>query len=191
MAACLWVDGAVARDRMGDEVLAEINFARTQPQAYARWLDEEAGRSGSWGAQPWARQDPGAVDEAIDFLMRQKPLPPLAYDERLAAVARGYVRDQGRTREQGHVAPDGRGFSQRIRSAGVHAGIAAEGISYGQDSPPDVVRQLIVDSGVRSRGHRRDIFGSGYQAAGVSCGDHARYGVMCVIEYAGAIMASR
>ncbi len=191
LAALVWADGALARDRMSDEVLAEINFARTQPRSYARWLSEEVDRSGRRGPQPWARQDPEAVDEAIDFLMRQRPLPPLSPDDRLAAVARAYVRAQGQTREQGHVAPDGRGFSQRVRSAGIHAGIVAEGISYGQDSAQDVVRQLIVDSGVRSRGHRRDIFGPGYQVAGVGCGDHARYGAMCVIEYAGAMIASR
>ena len=56
-------------------------------------------------------------------------------------------------------------------------------------SPEDVVRQLIVDSRVRNRGHRRDIFSRGFQVAGVGCADHARYGAMCVIQYAGAIVA--
>jgi uncharacterized protein YkwD len=63
----------------------------------------------------------------------------------------------------------------------------AESISYGQDRPADVVRQLVIDSRVPSRGHRRDMFSAAWSAAGVGCGSHPRWGAMCVIDYAGAI----
>ena len=174
---------AQAAESFEEEVLAVINYARTKPQAFARHLRDADSRQATW-----AGDEPGALDEAVGFLMRQPPLPALRWDERLGTSARGHADAQGGTGQVGHVGPRGDTFPQRLQRVGFYAGLTAEGISYGQMSAEDVVRQLIVDSGVRNRGHRRDIFGGNYQAAGVGCAEHARYGAMCVIQYAGAIM---
>jgi uncharacterized protein YkwD len=174
---------AQAAENFEEDVLAVINYARTHPQAFARQLRDADGYA------TWAGDEPGAVDEAITFLMRQPPLPPLRWEARLGTAARDHADAQGWTGQEGHVGPRGETFSQRMQRVGLYAGLSAESISYGQMSPEDVVRQLIVDSGVRNRGHRRDIFSGSFQAAGVGCGEHARYGAMCVIQYAGAIVA--
>jgi len=170
-------------------ILAELNLARTQPTDYARTLRRDAEtdrvRSG------WSRsdgEDPGALDEAIDFLMRQEPLPPLRYNARLAAMARAYVAEQGPSGEVGHVGPGGEGFSQRLRSLGAQPGMAGEDIYYGSMSPAEVVRQLIIDSGVPGRGHRTNIFTAGFKAAGAGCGRHTIYRSMCVIDFAGGFV---
>jgi uncharacterized protein YkwD len=133
-----------------------------------------------------AQEDPAAVDDAIDYLMRERPLPPLARDGRLAAAAREHVARQGPTGDVGHGAPGSMG--RRLQSEGVYAGLEAESISYAQRTPRNVVRQLIVDSGVPDRGHRKDLLGHGFQEAGVGCGRDARYGSMCVIDLAGAVV---
>lgn len=167
-----------------DQVLAEINQARAHPARYARDLLREpaAYRHDDGGAY----DDPAAVEEAVDFLQRQPPLPPLAAHPQLAAAASDHVAVQARRGGVGHGAPGALG--RRLQSHGVWAGLAAEAISYGQPSPRDVVRQLVVDAGVPGRGHRRDIFGRAFQAAGVACGPHPTYGDMCVIEFAGAFV---
>jgi hypothetical protein len=182
--SCLATGPAQAAESFEEEVLAVINYARTKPQAFARHLQEADDERATW-----VGDEPGALDEAVDFLMRQPPLPPLRWDERLGTSARHHADAQGGTGQVGHVGPRGDTFSQRLQRVGLYAGLTAEGISYGQMSAEDVVRQLVVDSGVRNRGHRRDIFGVNYQAAGVGCAEHARYGAMCVIQYAGAIVA--
>ena len=174
---------AQAREDFEEEVLAVLNFARTKPQAFARTLMDADAEYATW-----LGDGPGARDEAVAFLMAQRPLPPLRWDDRLGSAARDHADAQGGTGEVGHRGPQGDTFSQRLQRVGFYAGLTAEGISYGQMSAQDVVRQLIVDSGVPNRGHRRDIFGGNYQAAGVGCAEHARYGGMCVIEYAGAIV---
>jgi hypothetical protein len=172
-----------------DAVFAEINQIRANPQAYARELRHQQVRDArytdddGYGSAP---QDPDAVEDAIGFLMRQPALPALSEDPRLAAAARSHVARQGPRGEVGHGAPGALG--QRLQAQGLWAGLEAESISYGQRTPADVVRQLVVDSGVPNRGHRKDLFGQAYQAAGVACGRHAEWGSMCVIDFAGAIV---
>jgi uncharacterized protein YkwD len=168
-----------------DEVLAEVNFARAHPADYAREL-RDAAREPDDGYSSLAYEDRDAVDEAIGFLMRQPPLPPLRPDGRLAAAARAHTSAQGPRGELGHGAPGN--LSQRLQRNGMWAGLAAEDISYGHDTARDVVRQLIIDSGVPNRGHRNNIFGRAYQLAGVGCGAHSVYGSMCVIDFAGALV---
>jgi hypothetical protein len=41
---------------------------------------------------------------------------------------------------------------------------------------------LIVDDGVRRRGHRVLLFSGMFDFAGVSCGGHEVYGSMCVVD---------
>jgi len=54
-----------------------------------------------------------------------------------------------------------------------------------------VVRELIIDSGVPSRGHRRNIFYPPLDAAGVACGPHRQYANMCVMDFAGGSEPAR
>jgi len=170
-----------------DDVLAELNFARTQPRQYARELQREA--ASARREIGYADEDPGAVDEAIAFLMRQEPLPPLRGDRRLADAALAHALRQGPRGDVGHGGETGgESLGQRLQRSGVWAGLAAENISYGYETPREVIRQLIVDAGVASRGHRKNIFGKAFQAVGVGCGPHRTYAAMCVIDFAGAFV---
>jgi uncharacterized protein YkwD len=169
-----------------DAVLAEMNYARTYPQAYAMrlLLQPVSDWEQSLGAG-YAAQDPDALAEAIAFLLRQAPLPPLKADQRLAASALEHVAEQGARGAVGHDGPGGEAFDRRIRRYGVAEPYAAENIAYGPGEAADVVRELIIDSGVPSRGHRHNIFFAPLQVVGVSCGPHRQYANMCVMDFAG------
>ena len=129
-----------------------------------------------------------ALDEAIVDVERRQPLNPLVPNGRLRASAARLAQEEGPTGVVGHVGPDGLTPGQRMRDAGVWAGITEENISFGQATAAAVVRQLIIDDGVPDRGHRSSIFEPGLTVAGVSCGPHVRYGWMCVIDVAGALV---
>lgn len=186
LAASLAAAPAAFAGSLDDAVLDELNYARAHPAEYARELRQQERSAGPGDYSGFANEDPDAVEEAIDFLERQPPLPPLEEDRRIAAAARQHAAAQAARGGVGH-GPSG-DLGRRLRDNGVWAGISAENISYGYDEPRAVVRQMIVDTGVAGRGHRRNIFTPGYRAAGVACGPHRAYGAMCVIDFAGAIM---
>lgn len=176
--ALAWSPAAFALS-LDDAVLAELNYARAHPADYAREMRREPGG--------YANDDRAAFAEAVDFLEQQPALAPLKDDRRIATAAREHAQSQSASGAVGHGAPGGLG--RRLRENGVWAGLSAENIAYGSRTATDVVRQLIVDSGVPNRGHRKNIFSGGYQLAGVACGPHPTYDVVCVIDFAGALAA--
>jgi uncharacterized protein YkwD len=170
-------------------VLAEINYVRANPQAYAdelrRYRDFFDGRVVRLPGDPvgeTTREGTYAVDEAIDFLDRQAPMPPLANGAVLARAARDLADEQGATGRNGHRSANGAMPGDRVKRRGGDIYVS-ETISYGYSEPDAVVRQLIIDDGVPSRGHRSLIFAPGNRFAGVGCGEHPRVRFMCVIDY--------
>jgi uncharacterized protein YkwD len=169
-------------------VLAEINFARTRPQDYAEQL--RAYRKLFKGKIVWYPGNPDglrtsegtkAVDEAIRFLERQAPLAPIDSAPLLARAARDHVRDQGPTGATGHISADGANPRDRVQRRG-GGDYVAEVITYGPPSATEVVRQLIIDDAVPGRGHRKTLFAAEMRYAGVACGPHKGYRVMCVAD---------
>ena len=175
------------------QVLREINLARTDPHSYAGFLREfrRLFRGNSFllpGSRELVITDEGvaAVDEAIRFLDRQKPQPPLTWSSGLAAAAMELVSDGGTTGGIGHTGRRSGGMKERIERHGTWQGGIGENISYGYDEARLVVMQLIVDDGVPDRGHRNILFNNTFGTAGVACGPHPVYGSMCVIDFAGS-----
>lgn len=81
----LAVPAAALDQGLARQVLAEINQARSAPRTYAGFLREFRGLfHGTFYQLPGSStrmlttEGAKAVDEAVRFLLRQKPLPPLA-----------------------------------------------------------------------------------------------------------------
>lgn len=170
-------------------VIAEINFARANPKTYARRLrDYRKGFEGRIVRYPGnpdglrTSEGVAAVDEAIRFLERQKPLGPVAASRLLARAAADHVAEQGPRGVTGHASRNGERVADRVRKRG-GGSYVAENITYGPPSAVEVVRQLIVDDGVKNRGHRRIVYAAEFQFAGAGCGGHKVYRRMCVIVF--------
>jgi Cysteine-rich secretory protein family len=91
-----------------------------------------------------------ALDDAIRFLHRAKPLPPLALSPGLCLAAADHCREQagGAT---GHYGNHGSDPRNRISRYGVVSQGWAENIAYGRHTAREIVLALIVDDGVWSR----------------------------------------
>jgi uncharacterized protein YkwD len=174
------------------EIVSELNLARTQPAVYAEILrDYRTFIRGLHLERPGEitvvlNEGTKAVDEAIAFLSKQKPIPALVLSKGLSQAARDHARDQGRTGQTGHNGSDRSTMGQRIERYGAWEKTAGENIAYGGETARDVVIQLIVDDGVASRGHRKNIFNPDFLVVGIAFGKHPGYRTVCVQDFAGA-----
>ena len=176
--------------RLETDVLRETNRARQDPRGYADLLERQLGHyDGNLlripGQTPIRTEEgPRAVREAIRVLRGLQPIPALGYAPGLSRAARDHVRDQGRRGATGHRGTDGSSMSDRVSRHGQWDVSLSENIAYGPATGRDVVIGLIVDDGVPNRGHRLTIFDPTLRVAGVACGEHRTYRVMCVVNYA-------
>ncbi|HEY3898622.1 MAG TPA: CAP domain-containing protein [Chthoniobacter sp.] len=158
---------------LSDQVLAEINLARTNPQQYAQIIAAQYPGSGG-----------GAVGEAIHFLEKARPLPALSVSPGMCNSALSHVLESGPVGGRGHKGANGSQPWDRMAQFGRWVGHAGENIDYGVHDARSIVARLIVDDGVAGRGHRKNIFNREFRVAGAASGYHATFGLMCVIDFA-------
>jgi uncharacterized protein YkwD len=172
-------------------VLQEINALRADPHGYADTLRSWQGNYRGDvlvlpGQDKAIRTTEGeaALVEAIAVLEATPAAQTMGWLDGLSRAAHDHVAAQGATRTIGHRGQDGSNSLQRISRHGKSRGRSAEVIDYGWGDAKNIVIDLLVDDGIADRGHRRALLDPLYSTAGVSCGSHARYGVMCVVEMA-------
>ena len=179
-----------ARDR---SVIAEINLMRRDPAKYSRnYLAPlrgyyQGGLLRYPGAVPMRTSEGvSALDECIRELENSRPLPELTPSSGLTMAARDHVRDQGPSGNIGHTGMDGSTPTSRIERYGRWDLSAGENISYGYGEPRKIVAALLIDDGVPSRGHRKNLLNGSFRVVGVNLGHHRIYRDMCVMDFAGA-----
>ena len=157
-------------------VIRELNLARENPKLYATFAVE---------SHPFHMIEHGrAVDEAVRFLNKARPLPPLTISPGMCRAAADHCVEQV-AGQLGHNGNDHSSPGQRISRYGSWTSSWGENISYSQKTARGVVLALIIDDGVRSRGHRKNIFNPKFNYAGAASGAHARYRTVCTIDFAG------
>lgn len=177
--------------RLEREIVAEHNRARSDPSGYAAHLGELKryfdGKLLKRPGEIAVITDEGvlAVNEAIRVLERTQPVERVKVSRGLSRAARDHVNDQGPRGRLGHSGSDGSEPWDRAGRYGDWRQVVAENITYGTDTGRKVVLQLIIDDGVRDRGHRDNVFNPVYRVIGVACGEHAKFRIMCTIVYAG------
>ncbi|MBA3804645.1 MAG: CAP domain-containing protein [Acidobacteria bacterium] len=174
------------------EIISEMNLARTQPKAYAAFLEETKKYYSSnqlrYPGRPVETTVEGliAIEEAISFLRAQNPLPPLKVYKGMSLAAKDQARDLGTSGNTGHKGSDGSTPNVRVGRYGDWLNSIGENIVYqAATSARESVMGLIVDDGIPPRGHRKNIFDSTYNVAGIALGERSNLGTLCVITFAG------
>ena len=175
------------------QVVLEINKVRTDPAEYAKryLLPLRASFHGKLFTVPGetaisTNEGVAPLDECIRELQRTRAVRPLEPRNGLSRAARDHAVDQGKTGATGHTGKDGSSAVSRINRYGRWDLAAGENIDYGNGNARRIVISLLVDDGVPTRGHRRNLLAKAFALVGVSVGLHPVYRHMCVMDFAGA-----
>lgn len=180
-------------DVVEKEVILALNMVRTDPERYAALyireiIAEYRGKSRRFrgGITVETAEGSSPAEELYRELMHRAPLPVLVPSRGLYCSADDLAHDQSLTGKTGHTGSDGRNLDERIGNCGHWQTAIGETIAYGGSTGFEIVNDLLIDDGVRGRGHRKIILDAAYRAVGVSVRKHPVYGSVSVIEYAGS-----
>ncbi|MCB0478248.1 MAG: CAP domain-containing protein [Crocinitomicaceae bacterium] len=111
-------------------------------------------------------------------LKKIKDLPVLEPAQDLTTMAKEHARTSGKTGHVGH-----RGYNQRSDKYCKDYSHYSENCDYGVDDPLEVVIDLLIDEGVSSKGHRKNILDPKVNTIGVGYAPHKTYDVNVVCEF--------
>lgn len=170
-------------------VIAEINRMRTNPSAYAAWLEDvKAYYDGTTLAFPNEErvqtvEGVAAVEDAIAVLRQLDPLPPLEYSAGLNRAAHDHVQDLIRIGALTLTGSDGSQPEERVGRYGELSGQAMELLNYGNQTAAGLVMQLVISDGNPNRTSRATLLRSDFTVMGVGC-DRMSQQMLCVLDYA-------
>ena len=175
-------------DEIEKDVVLEMNMARSNPKQYAELYIEprlKKFKGTVYGGVLQTHEGADVVNECIRFMGSHESLPVLSPSEGLTHAAKDHADSQSLTDQTGHTGTDGSDPFSRMKRYGLYAGTAGENISYGAKTAREIVVTLLIDDGVKSRGHRKNIMGKDFKTTGVGfAGAHKLYGCECVLDFA-------
>lgn len=112
-----------------------------------------------------------ALEDAQSFLEKQRPLSPLTLDPGLTAAAYLHSVYLSEINSLQHTGPDGSQLEARICVFGTYLqGSISENILNRKTyDPKSWILDFIIDDGVKSRGHRKNIFDKEAKQVGLGC----------------------
>jgi len=121
------------------------------------------------------------VKSLIKDLEKTRDLPLLFSQQDLFQAAKGHAESMGNKGKIGHD-----GFEKRMKPfmTKYNKGVA-ENCQYGYQSAKQIVIDLLIDEGVSSLGHRKNILNASYNCVGVSIQPHKSYKYNCVMDFGG------
>ena len=189
------IDTAASSDYLTEvekQVVVEVNKVRTDPAQFAiKYLQPirryYRARMLQYPNEKATQTTEGirVLDECIKVLMSSKVLKALSPKKGLTLAARDQAKDQAKTGATGHIGSDHSTVTDRMNRYGTWDLSAGENINYGNNQARRIVISFLVDDGVPSREHRKNLLDGSFSFIGVAVGPHRTYGSMCVLVFAG------
>ena len=132
-------------------------------------------------------EGPNAYQEAINMLKKQRPVPTLTFNEKLARAAQDHADDIGPIGLYTHDSKDGKNVSERIDKYCEWEVASCENIDLGAKRGVEVIVSLLVDDGMETRLHREHLFREELTHIGIGAGYHKDFDTIVVINYTGGV----
>lgn len=129
-----------------------------------------------------------AVIEAIAFLNKCKPAPPLELNSILSTSSQSHADDIGSNGLYEHVGSDGRSPLQRIKQKIQWSGYIGENLDFNNNTAEDVMFSFIVDDGLPERSRRNNVLSSECKNIGIGISEHSEFDICLVVDYLGEII---
>ncbi|MBR1715789.1 MAG: CAP domain-containing protein [Treponema sp.] len=160
------------------DAILELNKARTNPKAYAALYilpmkDTYKGTEGN-----------AALIECLSEMSKLDSLGTLNFAQGLYECAKEHADSSAAAGAFSHTRVDGTETFAAFGKYGTYSS-AGENIAAGQRTVRDVVVDLLIDDGIESRGHRKNILSSSFDSVGVGySAQHTKYTTMWVFDFA-------
>lgn len=178
-------------DATTQEILAEINAARNNPQQFIAYLEDyKKYLKGKVLDKPGAAtplitiEGAVAVDDAISYLKTLGKLPPYTMSKGLSQSADYQLKDLMIDSSIGHKSRDGSNLTVRLAKFGKVGNAHAENITYYNKTAREIVLTMIVDDGTQNRNHRKNVFSSVFKQIGLAFGNGKDREILCVAVFA-------
>jgi uncharacterized protein YkwD len=168
------------------EILDELNSLRAHPQNYIPYLEEMKksfqGKNfkNSQGVEIITFEGVSAVDEAIKFLKTQTAIAGLKISNGLNKAANQHLQDMIKNEFFGHRGRDQSLPNDRAALFGTTKTGVNENLTEGSKTPREIVLQMIVNDGLKSRSQRNNLFNSQLKVVGIAAGE-GKNGFLCVL----------
>ncbi len=159
------------------QVLNILNQVRTNPPGFITSHVKDYLKENNLSNNSYAKS-------LIADLKKCKKMGELQLSKPLTDVARWHAHDMGQAGTVGHTSSDGTPFHERIRNKAKARGMIAENCEYGNTTALDIVMALLIDDGIESLGHRKNILEPKYRWIGIAIEPHKTYRTNCVMDFA-------
>jgi len=175
--------------RFPQQLLDQLNLARTQPQVYAsrlkdlrKYFTEHQYKCSELRAEVTLKEGTKGIDELIEYFEKAEPRKSLRMSEGLKCSCLDFVEIQG---PKGLEGLDGETQEERVKRMFKYAktsnGKAVQVQSYGPFVAIDVCFQMLLEDGNPQRPRRHDLMNPEWGVVGIHAGRHAKKLFMVVL----------
>lgn len=171
-----------------EQILKEINLARTKPSEYAeKLLSYEKHFSGDIlrfpGLKPIKTMEGfKAFQETADFLKGTKPLNPIIFNSFLNQISNDVFSVVEKSSDADEI--NSINIDDFISKYGQIAGQFSQAVDFGSATAELVISNLLVDEGDINKGNRHSIMNPKFTIAGISSGKHKTFHNSTIICFA-------
>lgn len=178
--------------RFSKEIIQEINYVRQQPQNYIPFLYNRLEKfkdefiyklSDDSDSYLKSKEGKKAIIQLIEQLKITEALSPMTISSYLEVAAMDHGSDISQNNIFSHTSSNGASIKDRVERYCLWRGSLGENMDFGSNNARDIVINLLIDDGVPSRGHRKNILSPDYKVLGAAIGPHSMFQYCCVINF--------